>query len=84
LHRQHPDTFARVERVRGRKRLYFAKDEQTLANSGVSVNPQRIPGTDYWVATNNDTDKKKEILAQVLRTLNYADHEVRAVAGLLV
>lgn len=84
LHRQHPDTFSRVERVRGRKRLYFSKDERTLANSGVSVNPQRIPGTDYWVATNNDTGKKRDILTQVLRTLTYADHEIRAIIGLLV
>jgi len=83
LYEQDPETFAKIVYVRGRKRIYFAKDAKTLNESGESVNPQPIPGTPYWVVTNNDTAKKQAMLEQVLRLFQYNIHEIREIRSLI-
>ncbi|CAN5737822.1 replication initiation negative regulator SeqA [soil metagenome] len=76
LQKKHPDTFSRVLGLRGRVRTYFARSARDLEATGESVNPQRIPSTDYWVVTNNDTPKKKRILADVLKLLGYSPMDI--------
>jgi negative modulator of initiation of replication len=71
LAREHPADFDGVTRISGRKRLYFSKSEAALKESGASVMPQRIPYTEYWVITNNDTPKKRRMLEDVLQMLRY-------------
>ena len=76
LHTRDPDKFKDVLEISGRKRKYFALTSAELEQSGKSVNPQRIPESQYWVVTNNDTSKKRRILADVLRVLGYAGADV--------
>lgn len=71
LNKKHPEKFSRVLGLSGRKRTYFARTADELEASGESVNAQRVPDSDYWVVTNNDTPKKKRILADVLQLLGY-------------
>ena len=78
LHDQNPETFKRVEGVRGRGRLYFARDAATLEAAGRSVNPKEIAGTKYWVITTTPTDLKQEILSQVMRSLGYSVADINA------
>lgn len=61
------EKFKGVEKIRGRGRIYFAQDRETLEKSGRSVNPKVIPGTEYWVITTTPTDLKQEILSRVLQ-----------------
>lgn len=79
LHRENPDRFGILESMAGRKRKYVANNEQELENSGISVNPKRIPNSGYRVVTNNDTNNKKLLLRQALTLLGYSDETTRLV-----
>lgn len=79
LHNENPDKFAVLESMEGRRRRYIAKSEQELEDSGSSVNPKRIPNTNYWIVTNNSTDNKKLLLRQALTLLGYGADAIRLV-----
>jgi negative modulator of initiation of replication len=83
LHQRHPDKFHCVLDLCGRKRKYFAHSADELEASGESVNAQRVPDSKYWVITNNDTPKKKRILADVMRLLGYAAGDIDQMAPAL-
>ncbi|MCG6450894.1 replication initiation negative regulator SeqA, partial [Vibrio parahaemolyticus] len=55
LHRINPESFAQATKVKGRKRVYFADNEATLLENGNTTKPKSIPGTGFWVITNNNT-----------------------------
>ncbi len=76
LHNAHAKEFDRVLEIKGKGRLYFAKNEQTLLASGSSTNPKAIPGSEYWVVTNNNTAKKRSMLAQTAQILGYNPNAV--------
>lgn len=71
LHRENREKFATVQGIIGRSRKYFAKSESDLEQSGTSVHPKKIAGSEYWVVTNTSTQSKCELLLQVLRLLGY-------------
>ncbi len=71
LHRANRERFADIRSINGRSRRYFAKSESDLEQSGTSVHPKTIPGSGYWVVTNNSTQSKCELLLQVMRLLGY-------------
>jgi negative modulator of initiation of replication len=79
LHKQNPDKFVALQSLEGRKRKYIASSEQELENSGTSVNPKKIPYTNFWVVTNNDTNNKKLLLRQALTLLGYSPETIRTV-----
>lgn len=81
LHRENRDRFAAVQGINGRSRKYFAKSQEDLEQSGNSVHPKRIPGSEHWVVTNNSTHSKVELLLQVLRLLGYDDGFAAFVAA---
>lgn len=85
LHSQDPQGFAKVEGIKGRGRIYFAKKPEILEASGRSVNPKQIPRTPYWVITTTPTILKQEIIERVMQSLGYNRAEIasaiRAMAG---
>jgi len=83
LHNENPDKFAVLESMEGRRRKYVAKREKELEDSGSSVNPKRIPNTNYWIVTNNSTDNKKLLLRQALTLLGYSSETASAVPDCL-
>ena len=83
LHRVHHQDFYRVCEIRGRDRLYFAKDERALEQSGSSTKPRQIPESDYWVITNSNTTRKKMMLTEVAKELGYTNKDVEAIRDLL-
>lgn len=76
LHDLQPQTFAQVEQIKGKNRIYFATSKDALLKTGSSTNPKQIPDSPYWVVTNNNTAKKIAMLEQVLQVLGY-DAETR-------
>ena len=76
LHQKHSDKFARVLEITGRRRKYFARSADELEESGTSVNPQKIPNSNIWVITNNDTPKKRRMLSDVMRLLGYGPGDI--------
>lgn len=83
LHRCHVEQFAQVLEIRGRNRLYFANSEQELLAAGNSTNPKQIPGSPYWVVTNNNTTKKKSILTAVATEMGYDSSEAEQIRDFL-
>jgi negative modulator of initiation of replication len=78
--RENREKFAVVESINGRSRKYFGKSDSELNKSGKSVHPKNIPGSDYWVVTNNSTQNKRELLMDVLRLLGYEGLSAYAAA----
>ncbi|CAH0525044.1 replication initiation negative regulator SeqA [Vibrio hippocampi] len=66
LYRIEPTSFAEATQVKGRKRVYFANDEQTLLASGTTTKPKSIPNTPFWVITNTNTSRKRQMVEQVM------------------
>jgi negative modulator of initiation of replication len=71
IFREDQQKFKAVLGISGSKRRYFASNEADLEKSGNSVMPRRIPGTTYFTVTNNDTPKKRRMIADVMRVLGY-------------
>lgn len=52
--------------VRGRKRVYFGRSADEVFATGSSNTPKRIPGSDWWVSSNNDGYRKAEIVRSLM------------------
>ena len=78
-----PQKFETVTQLGGRRRRYFAKSEGELLGHGRSVKPQRISETPFWVVTNNDTPKKRKMLAAALRLAGCDSDTIREAVGAL-
>lgn len=83
LYRHHGQEFAVVLDVKGRDRQYFADSKEALLSSGSSTNPKLIPGSPFWVITNNNTEKKRAMVAEVLEHLHYAEQQARDIIQLI-
>ncbi len=85
LHSKHKEHFAKVETIKGRGRLYFAKSQRALHDSGKSVNPKPIPNSPYWVITTSPTDLKQQMIRAAMFALGYAMPDIiraeAAIAG---
>ena len=67
----------------GKRRKYFAESKREIEQSGRSTYPQQIPNSPVWVVTNNDTPKKRRMLQDVLKILEYSDDAVKQAVGAL-
>lgn len=76
LFRRHQSEFGKVENIKGRGRLYFAKSARELNEGGKSVNPKQIPGSPFWVITTSPTDLKQDMISSVMKVLGYAQPEI--------
>ncbi|GHG01127.1 replication initiation negative regulator SeqA [Thalassotalea marina] len=83
LQRVHGDDFAVVLDIRGRDRLYFAQSEKELSESGSSTKPRQIPESPYWVITNSNTTRKKMMITEVAKALDYSDQQIEKIRDLL-
>lgn len=83
LHQYHQSDFARLLDLKGRNRVYFALDKQALLKSGSSTNPKQVPGSEFWVITNNNTNKKASMLQEVAMTLGYQKPQAQELAWIL-
>lgn len=83
LHKHHPVGFAKVLGMSGRNRTYFADNKETLLETGSSTNPKNVPGSTYWVITNNNTVKKINMLKEVAQVLGFTEHEIERLVQLL-
>ncbi|MCF2949698.1 replication initiation negative regulator SeqA [Paraglaciecola aquimarina] len=76
IYKHHTSAFAKVLGMSGRNRTYFATDKDTLLETGSSTNPKNVPGSEYWVITNNNTVKKINMLKEVAQVLGFNEQEV--------
>jgi negative modulator of initiation of replication len=83
LHRVHGEQFSAVIEIRGRDRLYFARSENELAESGSSTKPRQIPESSFWVMTNSNTTRKKMMITEAAKALGYESVEIEKIRDLL-
>jgi len=83
LYRGHTTQFSEVLEISGRDRLYFAKSEKELAESGSSTKPRQIPDSPFWVMTNSNTTRKKMMLTKVANALGYNEDDAEKIRELL-
>ena len=76
IHKHNSQQFAKVLGMSGRNRTYFATDKETLIETGSSTNPKNVPGSDYWVITNNNTVKKINMLKEVAEQVGFNASEI--------
>lgn len=76
IHKHNSQQFAKVLGMSGRNRTYFATDKDTLLATGSSTNPKNVPGSNYWVITNNNSLKKINMLKNVAEQVGFTASEV--------
>ncbi|MBR9787295.1 MAG: replication initiation negative regulator SeqA [Vibrionaceae bacterium] len=81
LHKLNPEGFAQATNVKGRKRLYFADNEETLLANGNTTKPKAIPETPFWVITNNNTSRKRQMVEQVMTHMGFQTDLIEKVTG---
>ncbi|WP_102795074.1 hypothetical protein [Bowmanella denitrificans] len=75
--------FAKVLELKGRNRTYFATTKEALLAAGSSTNPKMLPGSCYWVVTNNNTRKKLTMVLEVANLLGYSNEDATRLAKYL-
>ncbi len=81
LYRIDPESFTDATAIKGRTRVYFAKDEDTLLASGKTTKPKAIPHTPFWVITNTNTDRKRQMVEQLMTKMGFGADIVEKVCG---
>ncbi|CAM3582830.1 replication initiation negative regulator SeqA [Vibrio aquimaris] len=71
LNRLDPQGFSEATLVKGRKRVYFANNEKTLLENGNTTKPKAIPGSPFWVITNNNTSRKRQMVDQLMARMHF-------------
>ncbi|WMC12437.1 replication initiation negative regulator SeqA [Oceanimonas pelagia] len=80
LYRENPAAFAQASDIKGRKRIYFADSEAALLAAGNTTKPRAIEGSPYWVITNTNTGRKRNIVAQLMAAMGYAHGLIERVS----
>ncbi|WGL99193.1 replication initiation negative regulator SeqA [Arsenophonus sp. aPb] len=76
-----PAFVAATEATHGRTRIYFASNKQTLLASGKQTKPRLIPDTPYWVITNTNTNRKRNMIEQIMQDMKFPIELVEKVCG---
>jgi len=71
LYQSKPVAFTQATDIKGRKRVYFARDPQELLANGTTTKPKAVPGTPYWVISNTNTNRKRNIIAQLMTAMEF-------------
>ncbi len=66
-----PHSFSEAAAFKGRTRVYFAESEHVLLESGKTTKPKRIPNTPFWVITNTNTDRKRQMVEQLMEKMHF-------------
>ena len=74
-------SFAEATQVKGRTRVYFAENEQVLLASGKTTKPRAIPETPFWVITNNNTNRKRQMVDQLMTRMGFQVELIEKVCG---
>lgn len=80
LYAEHPTEFEAATDIKGRKRIYFAKSESALLSAGSTTKPRKIEHTPYWVITNTNTGRKRNMITQLMAEMGYPHALIDAVS----
>ena len=74
--------FKNVE-VRGRSRLYLSTSKELLIKSGTNTRPKQIPRTSFWIITNTNTERKKQIIEDVMQQMDFKKLTIESVIKII-
>lgn len=70
LYAINPEVFtAATESLQGRTRLYFAASQQALLKHGRQTKPKQIDSTPYWVITNTNSNRKRNMVEWIMNRM---------------
>ncbi|WCE30525.1 replication initiation negative regulator SeqA [Vibrio sp. SCSIO 43137] len=81
LYQTDKQSFAEATQVKGRTRVYFADNEAVLLASGKTTKPRAIPETPFWVITNNNTNRKRQMVEQLMTRMSYPAELIEKVCS---
>ena len=81
LHKIDAESFSEATQVKGRKRVYFADNEETLLANGNTTKPKAIPQSPFWVITNNNTSRKRQMVEQLMSRMSFQAELIEKVTG---
>ncbi len=81
LHHIDNASFAKATKVKGRKRVYFADNQELLLASGKTTKPRLIKGSPFWVITNTNTSRKQQMVQQLMEKMNFPQELAEKVAN---
>ncbi|MCG7495776.1 replication initiation negative regulator SeqA [Vibrio sp. Of7-15] len=81
LYRIDPQGFSEATALKGRTRVYFANDADTLLASGKTTKPKAIPNTPFWVITNTNTGRKRQMIDQLMIKMGFNSDLIEKVCG---
>ncbi|WP_087021811.1 replication initiation negative regulator SeqA [Thaumasiovibrio subtropicus] len=81
LYRIDPQGFSDAAAIKGRTRVYFASDEETLLASGKTTKPKAIPETPFWVITNTNTGRKRQMVEQLMERMRFDSDIIEKVCA---
>lgn len=67
--------------VKGTKRSYFGRSYSEVANTGNSNKPEQIPGSEWWVSSNNDGSRKRAIVEKLMVRMGFSVGYAELVAS---
>lgn len=62
-----------TESLMGRTRVYFSLSEATLLKNGRHTKPKSIPDTPYWVITNTNTERKRNMVEHIMTEMRFPE-----------
>jgi len=81
LYQKNADQFTQFEGFKRGSRINISKNIRRIEESGTSTQPQKLNGTPYYVMTNLDNRRKREILQDILQILHYPREVITAVVN---
>jgi len=75
--------FTAATEIKGTKRVYFGRSEEQLLEHGASTKPRQIPATPYWVITNTNTGRKRNIIAQLMTDMGYCHQQIEQICQVI-
>nr|WP_086940816.1 replication initiation negative regulator SeqA [Thaumasiovibrio occultus] len=81
LYRIDPQGFSDAAAIKGRTRVYFAADETTLLASGKTTKPKSIPASPFWVITNTNTGRKRQMVEQLMERMKFESDLIAKVSA---
>ncbi len=74
-------SFSDAAAFKGRTRVYFSENEQTLLASGKTTKPKMVPDTPFWVITNTNTDRKRQMVEQLMEKMHFNSDIIEKVCS---
>jgi len=81
LYRAYPQDFQKVENYKRGNRVYFARSQKEVEDSGTGISAKKIPGSPIWTLATLDNTGKRKILSDLLRLFGLNANDINIVVS---